>query len=153
MRVKIRATAFFVRSDALLRIENTELSIMIRYALLAAASLLPISAFATVSAAATPDPSGIWMRSDGNARVIIKRCGKAYCATNIWVKDTSNGEAIGDRLVMNVSPQSENVLAGTAYDAKRQLTYSMEISVQPGSLSSRGCVIGGMVCKTLNWSH
>jgi uncharacterized protein (DUF2147 family) len=92
------------------------------------------------------------MRSDGNVRVIIKHCGKAYCATNIWVKDTSNGEAVGDRLVMNVTPQSANILTGTGYDAKRKLTYSMQISVEPNSLSSRGCVIGGMICKTLDWS-
>ncbi len=126
---------------------------MIRYALLAASLLSGATLGPVLAAAASPDPSGIWMRSDGNARVIIKRCGRAFCATNIWVKDTSNGETIGDRLVMNVVPRSENVLAGTAYDAKRRLTYSMEISVQPDSLSSRGCVIGGMICKTLNWSH
>jgi uncharacterized protein (DUF2147 family) len=131
----------------------SERLMMIRYALLAASLLSGATLGPVLAAAASPDPSGIWMRSDGNARVIIKRCGRAFCATNIWVKDTSNGETIGDRLVMNVVPRSENVLAGTAYDAKRRLTYSMEISVQPDSLSSRGCVIGGMICKTLNWSH
>jgi len=126
---------------------------MIRYALIAASLLSALTLEPILAMAASPDPSGIWMRSDGNARVIIKRCGKAFCATNIWVKDTSNGEAIGDRLVMNVVPKAESVLAGTAYDAKRQLTYSMEISVQPDSLSSRGCIAGGMICKTLTWSH
>ncbi len=117
-----------------------------------AASLLSASTVAPASAATSSEISGIWMRSDGNVRVIIKHCGKAYCATNIWVKDTSNGEAVGDRLVMNVTPQSANILTGTGYDAKRKLTYSMQISVEPNSLSSRGCVIGGMICKTLDWS-
>jgi uncharacterized protein (DUF2147 family) len=119
---------------------------------LAAAGLLTLPAIG-FAFAARPDPSGVWTRGDGNARVVIRRCGEAYCATNIWIKDTSNGEAIGDRLVMNVVPQSPTVLSGSAYDIKRKMTYSMEISVAPASLSSRGCLVGGAICKTETWSH
>lgn len=104
-------------------------------------------------AAAQPDPSGVWMRGDGNARVRIAPCGGDWCATNLWIKDTSGGEAVGDKLVMTVKPASETTLKGKAFDPKRDLTYSITIKVAGSSLSTRGCIIGGVVCKTVSWSR
>lgn len=100
-----------------------------------------------------PDPSGVWMRGDGNARVRIASCGGDLCATNLWIKDTSGGEAVGDKLVMTVKPASETTLKGKAFDPKRDLTYSITIKVAKSSLSTRGCIIGGVVCKTVSWSR
>lgn len=104
-------------------------------------------------AAAQPDPSGVWMRGDGNARVRIAPCGGDWCATNLWIRDTSGGEAVGDKLVMTVKPASETTLKGKAFDPKRDLTYSITIKVARSSLSTRGCIIGGVVCKTVSWSR
>ncbi|MDI6028612.1 DUF2147 domain-containing protein [Corticibacterium sp. UT-5YL-CI-8] len=106
---------------------------------------------ATSIAHAEPDVDGIWMRGDGNAKVRIAPCGNNLCATNLWIKDTSGGEAVGDRLVMDVKP-SGDMLSGTAFDAKRNMNYKIDISVSGASLSTKGCVIGGLVCKTVSWS-
>lgn len=108
---------------------------------------------ATQALAAGPDISGVWMRGDGNARVRIAPCGSDVCATNLWIKDTSGGEAVGDRLVMTMKPTSASTLSGKAYDAKRNLTYSMTIKVKKNSLSTRGCVLGGVICKNVGWSR
>lgn len=102
---------------------------------------------------AQPDPSGVWMRGDGNARVRIAPCGGDWCATNVWIRDTSGGEAVGDKLVMSIEPASESTLTGKAFDPKRDLTYSITIKVLKTSLSTRGCIIGGVVCKTVSWSR
>lgn len=40
------------------------------------------------------DPSGVWLRDDGNARVRIAPCGSNICATNLWIGDTSRGEVL-----------------------------------------------------------
>lgn len=101
--------------------------------------------------AQTADPSGIWMRGDGNARVQIAPCGSNICATNVWIKDTSGGEEVGDQLVMTLAPKSANTLTGTAYDAKRERSYSMTMRVSKTGLVTRGCILGGALCKSVNW--
>lgn len=98
------------------------------------------------------EPNGVWMRDDGNARVEIAPCGNNLCATNLWIRDTSKGEEVGDRLVMSLEPQSGNTLAGTAYDEKRDRTYSMTLQVAQNSLVTRGCVLGGVLCRDVSWT-
>lgn len=117
-------------------------------ALIFAAVLAAPAAFAQPVA----DPSGVWLRDDGNARVEIAPCGGDICATNLWIGDTSRGEEPGDRLVMSLEPQTADTLAGTAYDEKRDRTYSMTIRVGEGRLVTRGCVLGGILCRDVNWT-
>ncbi len=104
-------------------------------------------------AASAPDPSGTWNRGDGNAKVRIAPCGSNICATNVWIKDTSGGEAVGDKLVMTLKPKSADTLSGKAYDTKRSMTYAIQLKVAGQSLVTRGCVVGGLVCKSVNWSR
>jgi uncharacterized protein (DUF2147 family) len=106
-----------------------------------------------LAAAAEPDINGQWAREDGIARVKIAPCGENLCATNIWVNDPSKAEAVGDRLVMTVKADSSSKLTGTAFDPKRDLNYSMTIKVSPSSLVTTGCIVGGLICKTVNWSR
>lgn len=117
-----------------------------------------LTAFATLmlTAAASQaqqsaDPSGVWLRDDGNARVRIAPCGGNICATNLWIGDTSKGEEAGDRLVMSLQPKSPDTLAGTAYDAKRDRTYSITVQVSENALLTRGCILGGVLCKNVHW--
>ncbi len=122
---------------------------MLRMISLLAAGLV---ASAPAAASGNPDPSGVWMRGDGNARVEIAPCGDKICATNLWIGEGSNGEAVGDKLVMTLAPQSDTALKGTAYDPKRDSTYAITITVAPDSLSTRGCVLA-VLCKTVSWSR
>jgi uncharacterized protein (DUF2147 family) len=104
------------------------------------------------SAAVAPDLAGNWMRADGGARIEISHCGTKLCATNTWVRDTNGGEAPGDRLVMTLERQSDAVLDGEAFDQKRDRTYAIRISIpQAGRMTTRGCVLIGLVCKTIDW--
>lgn len=97
------------------------------------------------------DPSGVWLRDDGNARVRIAPCGSNICATNLWIGDTSKGEEPGDRLVMSLKPKSPDTLTGTAYDAKRDRTYAITVQVSDNALLTRGCILGGVLCKNVHW--
>jgi uncharacterized protein (DUF2147 family) len=103
------------------------------------------------SAEGGPDISGNWTRSDGKTRVRVASCGNQICVTNTWVKDPSGGEAVGDKLIMTLAPQSTSTLAGSAYDVKRDANYSLEISVQDNRMQTRGCMLVGLACKSLNW--
>ena len=111
---------------------------------------------ATLSAMAGPamaseSVQGVWMRGDGNARVRIAPCGSNLCATNVWVGDTSGGEAVGDKLVLTVAGDRPDRLSGKAFDPKRDMTFSIDMTVKAGSLVTRGCVVGGILCKSVNW--
>ena len=117
-----------------------------------------LTAFAALMLTATAsqaqqaaDPSGVWLRDDGNARVRIAPCGGNICATNLWIGDTSKGEEAGDRLVMSLKPKSPDTLAGTAYDAKRDRTYSITVQVSENALLTRGCILGGVLCTNVHW--
>lgn len=103
-------------------------------------------------AQAEPDASGVWMRGDGNARVRIAGCEDKLCATNIWIKDTSKGEEVGDRLVLDVKASGANTLRGTAWDPKRSRSYSFSMKVSGSRLTTRGCIAGGVLCKSVNWT-
>lgn len=121
---------------------------MKRMAVFFAVMLLPGISMAD----AVSDARGVWMRGDGNARVRIAPCGQNLCATNLWIGDTSKGEAVGDKLVMTLKPASDNTLKGTAYDPKRDMTYSMTLRVTGKGLTTRGCIIGGLICKNVSWA-
>lgn len=118
------------------------------------ATALALSMLAATAARSqqSTDPSGIWLRDDGNARVRIAPCGDKICATNLWIGDTSKGEAPGDRLVMSLQQKSADTLAGTAYDAKRDRTYSITVQVSNNALVTRGCILGGLLCRDVGWT-
>lgn len=121
-----------------------------RIAVLTACAAL-MSTTAVSHAQQSADPSGVWLRDDGNARVRIAPCGNNICATNLWIGDTSKGEEAGDRLVMSLKPKSADTLTGTAYDAKRDRTYAITVQVSGKSLVTRGCILGGVLCKNVHW--
>ena len=97
------------------------------------------------------DPSGVWLRDDGNARVRIAPCGSAICATNLWIKDSSGGEEVGDRLVLTLKPDGADTLSGEAFDPKRNRRFAMTLTVKAEGLSTRGC-IAAVLCKTVTWT-
>ena len=114
-------------------------------------TLLLLAIPALASAQGGPDISGNWTRSDGNVRMSVVSCGDQICATNTWIKDPSSGEAVGDKLIMKLAPQDASTLAGSAYDVRRDANYSLQISVQNDRMKTRGCMLVGVVCKSLSW--
>jgi uncharacterized protein (DUF2147 family) len=95
---------------------------------------------------------GVWLRDDGNARVRIAPCGDKICATNLWIGNTSKGEAAGDKLIMTLKRTSDTAFSGTAFDPKRRLSYAIDVTVGNGTLVTRGCVLARLLCKSVGWS-
>jgi uncharacterized protein (DUF2147 family) len=116
-----------------------------------AVCVFTLTCLLSISAQAS-DPDGIWARDDGNARVKIAPCGAKLCATNLWIKDSSKGEEVGDRLIMSLERKSDTELSGTAFDPKRDRTYSMTLIIGKNGLITRGCIIGGLLCRDVNWA-
>jgi uncharacterized protein (DUF2147 family) len=110
-------------------------------------------AFMQMAGAEAADMDGVWSRDDGNARVRIAPCGDKVCATNLWIRDTSKGEAPGDQLVMSLKRSSKTEFSGIAYDPKRRLTYSIDVTVGNQTMKTRGCVLARLLCKTVGWTE
>ena len=95
--------------------------------------------------------TGVWSRTDGGSRIAIEQCGERFCAVNTWIRDPSKGEEVGDQFVMTLQPRDPANLAGEAFDVKRRVKYTMLISVAEDAMTTQGCVLSGIVCKTMNW--
>jgi uncharacterized protein (DUF2147 family) len=108
---------------------------------------------AQVAGAAAANMDGVWSRDDGNARVRIAPCGDKTCATNLWIRDTSKGEAPGDQLIMSLKRSSDTEFSGTAFDPKRRMSYSVDVTVGNQTLKTRGCVLARLLCKTVGWTE
>ncbi|MCD2178022.1 DUF2147 domain-containing protein [Rhizobium sp. C1] len=96
---------------------------------------------------------GVWSRGDGNAKVRIESCGSALCATNLWIKPGTPSEKVGDKLIMNVTSSGGGKYEGKAQDPQRGLTYNLQVDVKGSSMTTRGCVLAKIVCKSVSWSR
>lgn len=115
--------------------------------------VLVCAAFAVAPAPAhASDPMGVWARGDGIAKVKVAPCGENICATNTWIKPGTKSEKEGDVLVMSIKEEGSGAYKGSAFDPQRNLTVSMSLKVDGGSMTTRGCVIGGLICKSVSWS-
>lgn len=117
-----------------------------------AAILVLLIVNSSLGAAQPLSPDGEWLRGDGNARVLIAPCGDKLCATNLWIRDTSNGEEVGDKLVLSLNRRSDTRFVGSAYDPKRNNTYSITVSVGARGLNTRGCILFGLLCRDVHWT-
>ena len=98
-----------------------------------------------------PTITGDWTRNDGGSRINVGPCGELLCAVNTWVRDPSEGELVGDRLVLALQPRDAGALTGEAFDERRKLRYSLLVSVRGNAMTTEGCMLSGVVCKSLHW--
>ncbi len=117
-----------------------------------AAALSGVAMFFAGAASAEADlTSGTWMRADGLAKVRVQRCGDAYCAINVWIKNPGE-EKVGDRLVLNVKTVRPGTMEGSAFDPQRNLRFSSKITFSNSAMTTSGCVLGGLFCRSVSWN-
>lgn len=113
------------------------------------AGVLPLQ----THAADTLSPLGKWARTDGTTRMTVSSCGTQLCAVNTWVNDPSGAEKVGDKLVMTLRQTSPTVLSGSAFDVRRNKSYSMTITLTSDGMKTTGCVLLGVLCKAALWTR
>ncbi len=121
-----------------------------RSSLFGSVLLLPLALAPAVAHA--DDPVGQWARQDGASKVDIARCGSNICATNTWIKPGNTSEKKGDILVMTLKPVGAGDYQGSAFDPQRKLNYRLTLKVEGRAMTTRGCVLGGLLCKSVAWS-
>ena len=123
-----------------------------RFARLALIMISGAALIAPAFAQSTSITRGVWARDDGQVRTRLASCGEAVCAVNTWVSTSDDAEKPGDRLIMTIQDNGPGHWTGSAYDPKRQLTYTVDMSVYGKRMTTRGCVASGLICKTVSWS-
>ena len=121
--------------------------------------LRPIFAAAALAAlslapAFAGDATGVWLRDTGASKVKIAPCGGALCGNIVWLKDPANSPAkIGERIFFDMKPDGDNYWAGSAYNPEDGKTYTGKMALSGNTLTTKGCVLGGIICKSVSWSR
>ena len=105
-----------------------------------------------VSSPSLADPSGTWLRDNGNSRVRVAPCGDAICGTIVWLKDADTPSKVGQRVFFDMKPNGENKWSGKAFNPEDGKTYSGTMTLAGRNLTTSGCVLGGIICRSVSWS-
>lgn len=120
---------------------------------LTASGLAILLSMPVAFAGANSGLTGNWARDDGTTRISIQPCGSNLCAVNTWVKDPNGDEKVGDKLVLTLQPEADSKLQGQAHDVRRQTNYKMTITLNGNTMQTSGCVLLGVVCKSVGWTR
>jgi len=128
--------------------------------------------FVLASPANSADPTGMWITEGGKARVRIARCGEAFCGTIVSLRepnDPATGKpkldkfnknesqrarpVVGIALMTGMKPKGSDEWQGALYNPEDGSTYTGIITSEGSTLKLRGCVLGGLICKSETWTR
>lgn len=114
---------------------------------------LPVLLLLGCGTASAQDVSGTWLRESGASRVRFGKCGEAVCGTIVWLKDADGPAKIGQRVFYDMKPDGAGKWAGSAFNPEDGKTYSGTMALSGSALKTSGCVLGGLICRSVNWSR
>lgn len=117
---------------------------------LAAATALGLSA---TMAAARAGAEGVWIRNDGKGKVQFAACGDALCGTIVWLRDPNGPARVGEQVFFGMRPSGPNRWAGSAHNPEDGRDYDGTMVLSGNRLTTQGCALGGMICKTVVWTR
>ena len=121
---------------------------MLRQSLLAFAALAASSHYVLAA-----DIVGEWARDDGKGKVRFVPCGAAVCGRVTWVRDANDPARVGQQVFFDMKPNGEGTWAGTAFNPDDGGAYTGKMTLAGDHLTTAGCVFGGLICKTFEWTR
>ena len=125
-----------------------EETIMTKRLSMAAAAALLIGC----GAAQAQDIGGTWQRDTGASRVRFAKCGEALCGTISWLKDANGPAKVGQRIFYDMKPNGAGKWSGSAFNPEDGKTYSGTMALSGHTLTTSGCVMGGLICRSVKWT-
>lgn len=142
---------------------------MLKYLFLAMAGMFAATAHPAVAqsqsqpAAATPATHpiyGVWMNPYKSVAVRTGPCGDRLCGWIVWANDEAQTDArdggvtklIGTALLENYRSDKPGNWSGTVFvpDMGRRF-YSIIQQIGPNDMKVKGCILGGLICKSQVW--
>jgi uncharacterized protein (DUF2147 family) len=108
---------------------------------------------ATVSTGWAGEVKGEWLRDDGKAKVRLGSCGDAICGSLSWLRDKDDPGKVGQQVFFDMKPSGADAWTGRAFNPEDGKTYSGKMTMSGDRLVTAGCVLGGLICKSMNWSR
>ncbi len=100
------------------------------------------------------DIVGTWQRSNGESRIRMAPCGGAVCGVITWLKTPGKSDAkVGQQVFYDMKPSGAGAWEGSAFNPEDGRTYAGKASVSGSSMTTKGCVLGGIICKSVSWSR
>jgi uncharacterized protein (DUF2147 family) len=133
----------------------------------AAAVLLSLSA---VPAFAGDLTGTMWNTDGGRAKVAFQPCKSGVCGSIVALAEPNdeNGKPLIDhrnpdpamqkRPVMgiitlyNIAPAGGSVWNAVSYDPRNGQVHEVTLTLDGDTLVLKGCGLGGLICKTFNWT-
>ncbi len=95
---------------------------------------------------------GNWQRSDGTSRIRMAACGAAVCGTVTWLKNPDSPSKVGQRVFYDMKPNGSG-WSGQAFNPEDGKTYTGKVTISGARMTTQGCVLGGLICKSVEWSR
>ena len=105
---------------------------------------------ASALTAASAEPMGRWDREDGLGGIDIRRCGRALCGRIAWLRDTGTPAHVGQEVLVDMTPTAENTWTGSANNPEDGRTYAGTMTLTDSRLLTRGCIFGGLICRSVS---
>ncbi|RYE32560.1 MAG: DUF2147 domain-containing protein [Hyphomicrobiales bacterium] len=117
------------------------------------AAFAALGLLASIASAAAQEVVGTWERDTGASRVRFSKCGEALCGSLSWLKDTSGPAKVGQRIFYDMKPNGANKWSGSAFNPEDGKTYSGTMTLSGSTLTTAGCVMGGLICRSVKWNR
>ena len=92
-------------------------------------------------------------RDTGASRVRFSKCGEALCGSLSWLKDPNGPAKVGQRIFYDMKPNGANKWSGSAFNPEDGKTYSGTMTLSGSTLTTAGCVMGGLICRSVKWNR
>ena len=130
-----------------------------RFAFGLAAALILASSFAA-SPAAAADVFGTWRNPKGSVQLDIRPCGAQVCGYVVFASAHADADArkqtgkplVGQQLLREFRPTDKGGWKGKVYVPDLDRTFAGTANLLDDErLEAKGCVLGGLICKTQVW--
>ena len=119
------------------------------------------------------DPTGLWINQERDTKIRLSRCGgEGLCGRVAWLGDPNDasGRPKTDRHNPDVAKRSRKLIglpvllgmrangadkwSGRIYNADDGKTYVSYVTLaSANTLNVQGCVLGGLLCKSMVWTR
>lgn len=96
---------------------------------------------------------GTWLRSNGESKIRMSPCGGGVCGVVIWLKNPKGSKShVGQRVFYDMKPNGGG-WEGSAFNPEDGRTYTGKATVSGNHMTTKGCVLGGLICKSVSWTR
>lgn len=120
-----------------------------------------------LSAAASPAATaaqwdGVWLNPHGSVAVRTAACGERLCGWIVWAnamarsdaKDSGVAQLIGTQLLEDYQPEGKGRWTGTLFVPDMGRRFASQIDqISPRQLKIKGCILGGLICRSQLWTR